>query len=61
VSGPAFALTPDMREAIGHPLSALAPRPQDGYLAGQAVSSAVFELFVPGGEGLPERPFREFA
>jgi hypothetical protein len=45
-------LDPIMGERIVHHLSALGPLPEEGYLAGQAVSSAFFELFVQNGEGL---------
>jgi hypothetical protein len=44
--------SPTMGEAVIHHLSALGPLSAEGYLAGQAVSSALFELFVQDGDGL---------
>ncbi len=41
-----------MGEAIIDHLSALGRLPQEGFLAGQSVSSALFDLFVPDSEGL---------
>lgn len=48
----ALELTRDMGRAVIDHLSALGPLPRSGYLAGQAVSSAVFQLFADDGEGL---------
>jgi hypothetical protein len=47
-----FELSPLMGEVIIDHLSALGTLPQEGFLAGQAVSSALFDLFVPDSEGL---------
>jgi hypothetical protein len=51
-SHPTLELKRDMGRAVIDHLSALGPLPSAGYLAGQAVSSAVFQLFAEDGEGL---------